>query len=570
MSWAPLAGSDPVPGDSAAIRASAASLVDIAEALSSAAGRVRAARPGTPWVGLAAERFDEQRRALPSALDAVGRRCHATADALRTYAVRLDDAQAMAREALWRARSAVGDIEAARRGIQAMRHHAAAASREATTWNAANPDRPPRSPAPWTGPDWPVRLAAAQAELEAARALLRRAEAARDEAARATASRVESAGLDGELLAHLATGVLGSLRGLLDHLVGLGGAGELSFVVTPDGLVLHTRESWQLEALRMAGIDPAAWDTGLGLDRIDAEARAAWELYATLHASNPELFQWAGMAKLAGGTFYAGFQDLNVLRRALAVPGITAERARELIRLAFPHLPAAALHPLLHAAERNLDGLVADLRFVEETFLRMQRNIFDDLAWQHVAYAAGGMEAMRQLRADGRILEQHLLAWRDIDSGDPDRVAAGNARMLRHEQERIIGEDYDRIRDHSPTTWALTMGMSVIAESPIPGGRPFREVVPYRVSVTVGLPDRIPLPGGGIGLPGPDRIEVGADLPLHNVSIFENRWRWIDEDMLPAYVRLLDDGEAAALIATPIEDLADERRLLPLPYEPQP
>jgi hypothetical protein len=589
MSWEPLAASDPIPGDPGAIQAAANGLVEIAEALATAGRRVVSADPGSPWTGLAAQRFDEQRGKLPRALDAVGRRCHGCADALRAYVPRLADAQATAREALVRARMADDDIAAARRGIEAMRAHARAAASDAARWSAANPDDPPRSPAPWTGPDWPARLVAAQAELAAARAQLARAEAARDAAAGQAAADLGRAQRSPDLVAGLWSGVSNLLPPFLRALLRGGGApDQLSFVVTADGLVLNTREGWQWEALRLAGIDPSTWDPSLGLDRIDAEARAAWELYGTLYDENPEQFLWAGMAKLAGGTFYAGFQDINVLRRALERPGMTVERARELIREWFPHLPRPALGVLLEAAGRSLDGLVADLRFVETTFLRMQRNIFDDLAWQHIAYQQGGLAAMEALHGGGDLRQAHILAWRDIDTGDPARIEAGNARLLRHEQERIIGTDYDRIRDHSPITWALTMGMSVIAESPVPGGRPFRDVVPYRVEATVDIPDRIPLvpdrlvpdriPGTGIRVPGgggvyvgtPGQLSAGVDLPLHNVSIFDNRWRWIETDMVPAYLALLESGGAQPLIATPIEELAEGQRLVPLGYEPSP
>jgi uncharacterized protein YukE len=587
VSWAPLAGSDPVPGDPAALRAAATRAVDVAEALSAAGGRVKAAQPGSPWTGLAAQRFAEERRALPTALDALARRCHQTAEALRAYAPRLEAAQELARQALWRARAAVDDIAAARRGIDAMRAHGRAAADAAARWNAANPDAPPRHPAPWTGPDWPARLVAAQAELEAARRLLRRAEADRDTAAASAAAALHAAAGGRALLDRLLGGVLGGLPPFLRQLVRSGGAAELSFVVTPDGLVLNTQEGWQWEALRLAGIDPASWDPSKGLDRIDAEAQAAWELYATLYEMNPDQFLWAGMAKLAGGTFYAGFQDINVLRRALEEGALTAEQVRELLRTWFPGLPGPALEPLLAAASGGAGVLAGELRFVEQTLLEMQRNIFDDLAWQHLAYTHGGMAAMRDLAARGEIGNVHLAAWRDIDSGDPDRIRAGNARLLRHEQEHIIGQDYDAIRDRSIVTWALTMGMSIIAESPVSGGRPFREVVPYTVGASISLPERIPivpdqlipdrvpftdLPvpgGGGISIPGPGTVGVSVDLPLHNVSIFENRWEWIETDMVPAYLDLVDTGVAPGIIATPIEELAEDRRLVPLPYTPR-
>ena len=108
---------------------------------------------------------------------------------------------------------------------------------------------------------------------------------------------------------------------------------------------------------------------------------------------------------------------------------------------------------------------------------------------------------------------------------------------------RIIGDDYDADpRATVAVTWAMTMGMSGVAHSPVPGGRPFREVVPYELAVDTpdrwplvpdwAVPDRIPftdldVPGGrGLYVDTPDRV-VLAELPVNNVSIFANRWAWI-------------------------------------------
>ena len=68
--------------------------------------------------------------------------------------------------------------------------------------------------------------------------------------------------------------------------------------------------------------------------------------------------------------------------------------------------------------------------------------------------------------------------------------------------------------------------MSAEARSPVPGGKPFREVVP------------------------------GGDL-----TVFADRWKWIETDMLPAYERLTA-GRRRQLVNTPLADLA-ARRLPP-------
>ncbi|HEV2070776.1 MAG TPA: hypothetical protein VGR26_13365 [Acidimicrobiales bacterium] len=589
MGWEPLAASDPVPGDPGALRATAEHLELLGEALVAQAGRVKRIDPGECWVGLAAERFGDHRDEVPPALESAATRCFDAAAALKRYAPRLEEAQELAAEALRRARAASADMAEADQGVDAMARHDTTARRHADEWNAAHADAPPHPPDLWSGPDWPALLAGAEADLEAARRLLDEAVEVRDRAATTAVADIEAARAD-DLLDPWFTAGASWVQALFGWFWSRPGPGELSFVVTGAGLVLNTVESWQHEALRSAGIDPDAWDPARGLAANDAPVQAAWELYARLYADNPDQFLWAGMAKLAGATFYAGFQDLHVLRRAIEDGTLTAEQVEEVLEKLYPGLPDPVVRRLVDLGADDLAGLAGELRYVETTFLRMQRNIFDDLAWQHVAYQEGGIDALLALNAERVLKDEHLRAWRHIDSGDTGGVQWGNLRLLRYEQDQIIGDDYDAIRNHSEATWLLTLGMSVVAESPIPGGRPFREVVPYEVKPTVNTPDRIPVVpdrlvpdrvpftdvpvpgGGGVSIDTPDEVSVKlGDLPLNNVSIFEKRWQWIERDMYPAWVRLVSSGAAGDLVATPIGDLAAERRTIPdswLRYEP--
>ena len=158
------------------------------------------------------------------------------------------------------------------------------------------------------------------------------------------------------------------------------------------------------------------------------------------------------------------------------------------------------------------------------------------------------------------------------------QIGDGRGWRKRHEQNTIIADDYDDIRNRSPITWALTMAMSYTAESPIHRGDPFREVVPYEVRTPVlDTPDRVPLlpswmPGDPVYLDTPDRVGGTIDeLPINNVTIREYRWQWIIGDMFPKYMELVNAGQAGGYIATPLEELAAERRNIPdwlLEYQP--
>ena len=312
--------------------------------------------------------------------------------------------------------------------------------------------------------------------------------------------------------------------------------------------------------MERAGIDPAAWRPGSGLVDNDATVRAVYRYYGELYLAHPEL-EWAGMANVVGPLFYAGWQDLYAARHL----SDDAERLRYLAQLLdLPELPdwsdvlidafGISVNPL------TLVGQLAgeELKWFEDRFLRMQREIFEDLAWQHEAYLWGGIEELRRLTSAGELDRATLWAWENIASGDPARVARGNEALLWREQRQVIQDDYDDIRrHHGPAGEAFTDLLTWLAESPFPDGRAYREVLPRIVEVPTFLPP--------LWLPGP-KLRVPA--PRGNVADFGNRWEWIRRDMLPAYRRLLADPERMrATVATPVATrVRNFRKLDDLPY----
>ena len=66
-------------------------------------------------------------------------------------------------------------------------------------------------------------------------------------------------------------------------------------------------------------------------------------------------------------------------------------------------------------------------------------------------------------------------------------------------------------------------------------------------------------------------VDAGREalpLPAGNLSNFDDRWAWIDNDMLPRYQELLQDPDAArGLVSSSVADRAADFRKLPdLPY----
>lgn len=533
--WQPLAATDPVPGHPEQLTSLAAQLTRKARALDQIAAQTQQLQPGTVWTGLAALAYDEHRAELPPRLTEMARRQSEVGRALQAYARELGAAQTTSLRALAMAK------EGQRRSL------AASAALRADPVNTRT---------------YQARLADADGELARARALLGQAVHQRDEAAQQAAKLIGALQFDEQTNRRLGIGVgaAETARRVLDPSHPAGDAATYRFVMTKDGLVLNTKAGWQFEVYRRAGIDPAKWLPAKGLPYNDENARKGWEFYARLFDSDPQHFLWAGMAKLAGGSFYGGFQDINVLRRLIA-SGANSATIRAAIENGMPTLPAPLRKQLADAIINGGRATAEDLRFVESTFLQMQKDIFDDLAWQHVAYAEGGLTALKNVPST-EMPARVLAAWTDIDSGDPARIAAGNRELLYREQHDTIQANYDRIREHSTVTHLLTVGMSVMAESPVPNGGPMRDYMSYIPvpvpEVTIEHPLGIPVP-----VPGVDTVHV--PIPDRNVSVFADRWEWIDGNMLPTYLRDLrtDPAGMRRAIDTPIEQYGRERRMIP-------
>jgi hypothetical protein len=282
-----------------------------------------------------------------------------------------------------------------------------------------------------------------------------------------------------------------------------------------------TADQWRARALTAAKIDPATWKPSAGFEANRENVKKVYAYYSDLYNQRPEL-KWAGMAKLAGGTVYGGLEQSELGKTAAK----TAATAATLT-------PA----PGAGAAAEAAKTAYGEAHFLQTQLLTMQKDIFEDLAWQHQAYVEGGLPALEAAYRRGDIKEEKIIqAWRDIASGDENRQWQGNAALLYREQRTILRLGYENIRNRMtllnvsrfpPVSLPIDSGrmiagaMSQMAESPIPGGRSFREVTGDKADIT----------------------------------LFEDRWRWIKDDMLPAY-RNLSPERRSALINQPLEELA--------------
>ena len=311
------------------------------------------------------------------------------------------------------------------------------------------------------------------------------------------------------------------------------------------------RSDWAAIAHWEAGIEPRAWRPELGLAANESTIAAVYDFYARLYLGSPE-FEWAGMANLVGPMFYAGWQDLSGLRYLLD-PSQRVHALGLTSGVRWLNLPPAVTIGVASLAGR-------ELAWLETQLLDMQKQIFEDLAWMHVAFRYGGLDAVTANVHDPGLID----AWTDIASGESERVRAGNVALLRREQSEIIQDDYDRIARHNGIVGGiLADALTWLADAPFPGSRP------YRVAVAEGI-EVIDIDGRDADWWPPAEwlpLEVSTtvvSVPRGHVTCFEDRWQWITDDLLPAYHDLADDPDRLrVLLATPLEVRVREHRRIP-------
>lgn len=283
---------------------------------------------------------------------------------------------------------------------------------------------------------------------------------------------------------------------------------------------------WAAEAMENAGIDPDSWDTSMGTVANQETITKVYEYYGRLFLNNPD-FQWAGMANMIGPSFASGFNDLAAIR--------------QVVRTGLSNNPLK--NPELSAVGDLSDR---ELEFFEIKLLDMQKEIFLDQAGQHEAYLTGGTTETNRLAEIGAIDLETSLAWHEINDGitqnNTASVNRGNEKLLLREQDAIIGDDYDAMRNRNgPVGMAFTYGITAVGEPSIPNAQSYADIKPATVDV-----------------PHTDYTLV-TGLPDGNISRFDDRWKLIQEDTLPAYLDLVnnDPDRANDIIAS---DFASRRQ----------
>lgn len=269
-----------------------------------------------------------------------------------------------------------------------------------------------------------------------------------------------------------------------------------------------TRKQWTARALAAAGVDPAHWTPSMGFPYNKVIIKKVYAYYANLYNQKSEL-RWAAMAKLAGGVVYdalANQLQLQISNYYYLVQHRTGEPGE-----------SGALGAMGIGA-----GIAQGLSM---RLMEMQKAIFYDLAWQHQAYVEAGLPALEAAFKRHEIDAAMLQAWGEIASGNENAIKAGNLALLRREQFGVLqggagGEDYYKEIQDIHDFDLIPSEMSHMAKSPIPGGKPFENVVPHG-----------------------------------DITTFKDRWKWITKDMFPAFTKISPD-RLHTLVNEPLIDLA--------------
>jgi hypothetical protein len=269
------------------------------------------------------------------------------------------------------------------------------------------------------------------------------------------------------------------------------------------GPIYPSVEEWKQRALNSAGIDNDQWQPSEGFKNNQQLVKNVYAYYTKLFNQNENLM-WAGMAKLAGGTVLRGLRTSQHRIDASSIE----EQYPSSLGMGGSSFRAA------------MSAQAGYAKVLQSRFLKMQKSIFVDLAWQHQAYIEGGLPALEQAHQAGA--DVPIGAWRDIASGKPERVKAGNRALLRREQGTILPRHYDAIQDIADFDIIPSM-MSARAKSPIPGGKAFEDV-----------------------------------LPEGDITVFQDRWKWIKTDMLPRY-KGLPSAYRRKLVNTSLEKLSRQK-----------
>lgn len=314
-------------------------------------------------------------------------------------------------------------------------------------------------------------------------------------------------------------------------------SGQIQFA--DGGYAAFLKDYWLLAAMREAGIDPDKWDPSRGYAYNRDTIAAVYKYYGELYLQDPRM-QWAGFAHMVGPGLDAGFADVRMMRdvaRTLLQGGAVGD---------FVVPGMSPLTPEQWLALANMTD--AEAAVFETSLLEMQQEIFNDIGYQHQAFADGGMDEINRLVRAGVVDDPlSIQAWQNFNTGTPESLAAGTMNMANFEQNVVIANNYDTMRGRGLQGEAFTLAMSIVGTPSIPGAQSYSQANPLILHPT---PESVPVGplgpwGPHVDVPNPwhDDVVVETPLPDGNIADRDQRWEFITKDTYPAYMELANDPD---------------------------
>jgi hypothetical protein len=146
------------------------------------------------------------------------------------------------------------------------------------------------------------------------------------------------------------------------------------------------------------------------------------------------------------------------------------------------------------------------------------KSIYEDLAWQHRAYVASGIEALRYVDQLDNPLEDtrnvDINDWEEIDKAIQEQETLGdllepNKNLLQREQRSILQPIYEKIK-----------GIEIAVKGTL-AGHQFTLPLPFDYAQLMSIMTKNPIPGGK---------SFNEFIPNGNIAEFFDRWEWIGSD----------------------------------------
>jgi hypothetical protein len=259
------------------------------------------------------------------------------------------------------------------------------------------------------------------------------------------------------------------------------------------------KQKYQAQSYAALGIDQATFDS---MDPIKRNGLINAQ-YAKMYKSDPEILKWAGMAAMASDKAGTGMMQTYGLSAADAIPG--GDMAR------------------------NAVGAPSGDK-VREMLAKGNGGIYNDMMWQHMAFQQGGIKEMEKCLKEGSITPEQFAGWKQLSQGKDELAAAkasgdqnaikkanddiwGGNKGLLHAEQKFVGDEVYRKDPESAEAfrWLSSSPLNVMGvTSPVPGGTTFDQ---HRKGK-----------GGG-----------------DDVGDFDQRWDWIEKEMLPEYQKFESD-----------------------------